>query len=394
MKIDCIAPGISYVGVNDRHTELFENLWPLPAGVTYNSYLVEGREATALIDGTEVDEVEALCAHLAECGRASGVDYLVVNHMEPDHSGGIPELLRRFPAMKMVGNRQTLDMAAGFYGIGADRTVQVADGQTIDLGGRSLQFFLTPMVHWPETMMTWCAEEKTLFSGDAFGGFGAVDGSPLDTQTDTAPYFGEMYRYYACIVAKYGRFVRNAIAKVGGLPIETICSTHGLVWRRHLAEVVDLYSRLASYTPEEGTVIVCGSMYGNTLAMADYLARKVAEAGKGPVKVHRAGFSAMSDILSDCIRYRSIAIGTPTYSMELLPPVEALLVALRVREVANKRLAAFTSYAWAPNVALKRIEEHAAAMGLPLLAKAQMKQFRFDDVRADLDAMARALTGE
>lgn len=388
MNIDTIAPGVTYVGVDDRQKTHFENLWPIPNGVSYNSYIVEGAQRRALIDGVESTEVMNLADRI---GGAHTLDYLVVNHMEPDHSGAIPELLRLYPGMKIVGNRQTLEMVKGFYGVGAERMLEVKDGDKVDLGGKTLQFYLTPMVHWPETMMTWLAEDGILFSGDAFGGFGALNGSPFDTRQDVEGYFDEIYRYYGCIVAKYGRFVQMALKKVSGLPIRTICPTHSLIWHKHLAEVVEIYNRLSSWEPEEGTVIVYGTMYGNTQSMADYLAGEVAKRSSAPVKVHEATFENMADILADCVRYRSIAIGTPTYSMELFPAIEALMRALQVREIKNKRLCAFASYAWAPNVALKRFEDYAASMGTQLLAKAQMKQHRMEDCRAELDEIVKAL---
>ena len=386
-----ITDNIYYVGVDDRRTHRFENLWPLPGGVSYNSYLVCGEEKTALIDGTEVSETAELISHIADYACGARLDYLVVNHMEPDHTGAIPFLLDRFPEMKLIGNRQTVQMLAGFYGVAADRCVTVADKEAIDLGGLSLRFFLTPMVHWPETMMTYCQEHKVLFSGDAFGEFGALNGTVIDTDADVEPYFEEMYRYYANIVAKYGRPVQAAFAKLKGLEIDYACPTHGLMWHTHLERTLGIYDRLSSWTPEEGTVIVYGSMYGTTKRMAEYLADRCSEAGLGPVKVHSASFSGLSYILADCVRHRNIILGSATYSMELFPPMEALMRALQVREIKNKNMAAFSSYTWAPNVALNRFKAYAETMGIPLSATAQMKQALLEDVRPQLDAIVDAL---
>lgn len=391
MDVNSIAPGVSYVGVDDRQKVYFENLWPISSGVSYNSYLVEGSERTALIDGVENTEIADLVAHIRARNTGASLHFLVVNHMEPDHSGAIPELLRIFPELKIVGNRTTLEMCEGFYGTGSDRMVEVKDGQTIDLGGKTLQFYTTPMVHWPETMMTWLAEDGILFSGDAFGGFGALNGSPLDTGRDVQPFFNEIYRYYAAIVAKYGRFVQAALKKVGSLPIKTICPTHSLVWREHLAEVIGIYDRLSSWTPEKGTVIVYATMYGNTASMAEYLGEKVAETTGAPVKIHRATYQGMADVLADCVRYENIIIGTPTYSMELFPVIEALMRALTVREIKNKRLAFFSSYAWAPGAAMRRFDHYAEQLKVPVVARAEMRQHRMDDCRPALDAIAEAL---
>lgn len=391
MNIDNIAPGVWYVGVDDRQKIHFENLWPIPNGVSYNSYLVEGTSKTALIDGVEITEIASLTDHINNHNVNHRLDYLIVNHMEPDHSGAIPELMRQYPEMKLVGNRTTLDMAKGFYNISPSRMLEIADGATLDLGNKTLQFFTTPMVHWPETMMTWLAEDGILFSGDAFGGFGTLNGDPFDTRQDIEPYLDEIYRYYGCIVAKYGRFVQMALKKVGSLPIQTICPTHSLIWRQHLKEVIDLYARLSSWTPEDGIVIVYGSMYGNTQSMAEYLAQAVAERSDVPVKIHEATFENMADILADIVRYKSIAIGSPTYSMELFPPIEALMRALTVREIKNKNLCVFSSYAWAPNVALKRFENYVSELKLPLMASAQMKQHMLKECQADLDKIVNAL---
>ena len=391
MNINLIAPGVSYVGVDDRRKILFENLWPIPRGVSYNSYLVEGTEATALIDSVEVTEIGDLVKHISQNSASGALHYLVVNHMEPDHSGGIPELLRIYPELKIVGNNKTLEMCQGFYGVPADRMMEIKDGQILDLGGKTLQFFMTPMVHWPETMMTWLEADGILFSGDAFGGFGALNGNPLDENQDVSPFFEEIYRYYACIVAKYGRFVQNALKKVGNLSITTICPTHCLIWRKHLKEVVDLYSRLSSWTPEKGTVIVYGTMYGNTSSMAEYLGNKVAELTGAPVKIHAASYETMADILADCVRYENIIIGTPTYSMELFPVIEALMRALTVREIKNKKLCVFSSYTWAPGAAMRRFDYYAEQMKIPILARAEMRQHSLDDCKQQLDAIAQAL---
>lgn len=391
MDINSIAPGVSYVGVDDRKKLYFENLWPIPSGVSYNSYLVEGSKRTALIDGVENTEIADLVTHIRARNTGASLHYLVVNHMEPDHSGVIPELLRIFPDMKIVGNSKTLEMCEGFYATGSDRMFEVKNGQTIDLGGKTLQFHSTPMVHWPETMMTWLEEDGILFSGDAFGGFGALNGSPLDTGRDVQPFFNEIYRYYAAIVAKYGRFVQAALKKVGGLHIKTICPTHSLVWREHLSEVIDIYNRLSSWIPEKGTVIVYATMYGNTASMAAYLGQKVAESTGSPVKIHRATYQGMADILADCVRYENIIIGSPTYSMELFPVIETLMRALTVREIKNKRLALFSSYAWAPGAAMRRFDHYAELMKIPVVARAEMRQHRMDDCLPALDAIAEAL---
>jgi flavorubredoxin len=391
MKISAITPAVNYVGVNDREKHLFEGLWPLPHGVSYNSYLVSGTEKRALIDGVEIGEVSALISHidtLLTGDNDGGLDYMVVNHMEPDHSGAIPALLNRYPAMKIVGNKLTIEMIKGFYHIDRDEVfLCVGNGDTLDLGGVTLQFVLTPMVHWPETMVTYCVEEKVLFSCDAFGCFGALNGGVVDSQIDTATHFEEMYRYYGDIVAKYGKFVQAALAKLKGVEIDYICPSHGPVWHDEIAKVVDIYDRMSRFESEEGAVVVYGTMYGNTAHQAEYIASRLVERGVRNVRLHRATMENLSEIIADCYRFKRIIIGCPTYSLELFPPIEALMRALKVREIKNKVMCAFTSYAWTPQLALRRMREYAEEMGIPLAATAEMKHDNFESVRATLDEM-------
>ena len=284
MAITEILPGIHYVGVNDRTTTRFEGLWSLPSGVSYNSYLVIG-EKIALIDTVEEAFGSRLFENIREVIGERKIDYLVVNHMEPDHSSSIAALRLRYPDLRIVGNAKTLQMIGGYYGIGTG-TVEVGEGSTLDLGGKVLSFHLIPMVHWPETMVTWYADEGVVFSGDAFGTFGALDGGITDSQVEPERYWDEMRRYYACIVGKYGVPVQKALQKVGGLPIRTICPTHGPVWQREIPRVVDMYDRLSRYEGEPGAVVAYGSMYGNTEQMAERIARELAEAGVRRIRVH------------------------------------------------------------------------------------------------------------
>ncbi len=261
-----------------HHHPLRRAFWSLPSGVSYNSYLVIG-EKIALIDTVEEAFGSRLFENIREVIGERKIDYLVVNHMEPDHSSSIAALRLRYPDLRIVGNAKTLQMIEGYYGIGTG-TVEVGEGSTLDLGGKVLSFHLIPMVHWPETMVTWYADEGVVFSGDAFGTFGALDGGITDSQVEPERYWDEMRRYYACIVGKYGVPVQKALQKVGGLPIRTICPTHGPVWQREIPRVVDLYDRLSRYEGEPGAVIAYGSMYGNTEQMAERIAPGAGRGGR------------------------------------------------------------------------------------------------------------------
>ncbi len=374
MNLRQISPGILYCGVNDRSTTLFEGLWPLPYGVSYNSYLVKGNSANALIDTVEIGHSRDFLNSLRDMAGIGHIDYLVINHMEPDHSGSIPLLLDMFPTIKIVGNMKTIQMIRGFYHINDDsHFIEIKDGDTLSLGDRTLQFVMTPMVHWPETMMTYCPEEKTLFSGDAFGTFGALNGGLIDDEMECGMYIEEMYRYYSNIVGKYGLFVTKAIAKTSSLPISYICSTHGPVWHGRIQEIVDIVKRLAAWEPEPGVTIVYGSMYGNTADVADLFATELNRLGIRNIKVHNATVENLSHIISDAFRYEGLIVGAPTYSNEVFPPVQTFLNAMRTREIKNKVTAAFGNHGWAP-LATKAIASALEQLGCAFAGSVAMRQ--------------------
>lgn len=381
MNFKEITTGVYYAGVNDRVTSHFEGLWPLPYGVSYNSYIVKGDSQLALIDTVRIDEVREFLSNIEQIAGDCSIDYLVINHMEPDHSGSIPEVVRAYPDIKIVTNAQAIGMVKGFYHIDDDRFIEVKDGGTLDLGNRTLSFHMTPMVHWPETMMTYLADSKVLFSGDAFGTFGALNGGLIDTEMETDWYFPEMYRYYSNIVGKYGMFVTRALTKLQGLPLEFICSTHGPVWHDRIAEVVDLTSRLAAYKSEPGVTIIYGSMYGNTAEVAELIARELSAAGVRNIKVHNASRSSMSDMISDAFRYQGLIVGSATYSMRLFPPVEQFMNAMETREIKNKTFAVFGSFTWAKSAVLQAFQQYSERMKLPITASFAMKQTIDDTAR-------------
>ena len=253
-----ITDKIYYVGVNDRNKELFEGLWPLPNGVSYNSYLIDD-EKVCLIDTVEVDFFMPYLKNIREVLGDRQIDYLVINHMEPDHSGAIELIRKYYPGVKIVANKKTFGMIEGFYGVTADE-VEVKNGSTLSLGKHQLSFVLTPMVHWPETMVTLETTTNTLFSGDAFGCFGALNGGIIDSEINCDTFWLEMVRYYSNIVGKYGTPVQNALKKLEGVQLDYICSTHGPVWHEYIDKVVGIYDRLSRYETEEGIVICYGTM--------------------------------------------------------------------------------------------------------------------------------------
>lgn len=391
MNIKQISQSILYTGVNDRTTALFEALWPIPEGVSYNSYMVTGTDRCALIDGVEASRALELVAHIREFAGDRKPDFLVINHMEPDHSGAIRVLRSEFPELTIVGNAQTIAMIKGFYGVDGNM-MTVRDGDEIDLGGRTLKFFLTPMVHWPETMMTYIPEEKALFSGDAFGCFGALRGAVVDKDMDTAPYYPEMERYYSNIVGKYGVYVQRALKKLDGVPLDLICPTHGPVWSCEIDKVLSIYDRMSRYEAEEGVTIVYGSMYGNTAAAAERIASRLAANGVRKIAVHDASHSHLSYILADIFRYRGLIVASPTYSGTLFPPLESVMNAIRTREISSRAIGIVGSCTWAPQ-AHKSFVAYADEIGLTAVSEPVVfKHAICSDVVVKCEILADAMT--
>ena len=335
---------IYWVGVNDRETDIFEALWPLEKGISYNSYLIVD-EKTALIDTVKSNFHDSYIAKIEDILGDKKLDYLVINHMEPDHSGDIKAIKERYPELKIVGNKKTVDFLEGFYNISEGLEI-VSNGDTIDLGNRKLEFHLTPMVHWPETMMTYDTKDKVLFSGDAFGSFGALNGGVFDDEIDTDYYDDEIIRYFSNIVGKYSRMVQKALDKLSDLSIEVVASTHGPVWRENPEYIIDFYDRLSSHQAEDGVVVVYGSMYGNTKLMAERIARSIAENGIKNVVVYDAARSDNSYMISDIWKYKGVIIGSCAYNTKVFPPVESLLSALANRKLSDRYLGIFGSYSW------------------------------------------------
>jgi flavorubredoxin len=300
-------------------------------------------------------------AHIREVIGARPIDYLIINHMEPDHSGSIDLIRTYYPDIIVVGNKKTAEMVAGYYGAGPNVHI-VADGDTLSLGAHELKFALIPMVHWPETMVTFDATSGTLFSGDAFGCYGTLDGGVTDRQLEVHAFWGEMRRYYANIVGKYGVPVQRAIQKLKGLDIQRICATHGPVWEENIQRVVDTYDRLSRYEAEPGLVIAYGSMYGNTEAMAEAVAQGAIEAGLKRVVIRDVSETHLSQLLSDVFRYRALVVGSPTYNGGLHPAVEALLNAVAARDVRGRIFGVLGSFTWA-SAAVKALAAWGEARG-------------------------------
>ena len=342
-----ISENLFYVGVNDRTKNLFENLWPLPKGVSYNSYVLRD-EKTALIDTVDISFTDVFLNKLEVVLDGRPLDYLVINHMEPDHSGALIFLLNKYPNIKIVGNARTADMLKGYYDITNNIEI-IKDGDEISLGKNTLQFYLTPMVHWPETMMTYVKESKTVFAGDAFGTFGTLDGGVTDSQLNPDFYWDEMVRYYSNIVGKYGGPVQKALRKFKDVEINTICATHGPVWTEpeNVSRVIALYDKLSNYEGDKGLVIAYGSMYGNTEQLAEAIASEAAANGVRNIVMHNLSKSNLSYVIQDIYKYKGLIIGSPTYDSKLYPAVQTLVNTLENKNLKNRYFGFFGSHSWA-----------------------------------------------
>lgn len=393
MRMEEIKNNVYYVGVNDRNKALFEGLWPLPFGVSYNSYIIND-DKVCLIDTVEVDFFTQFIENLRGVLGDKKIDYLVINHMEPDHSGSISLLRKFYPDVKIVGNKKTFNMLQGFYGID-NNCLEVKNGDVLELGEHTLKFVLTPMVHWPETMVTLDETDHILFSGDAFGCFGALNGGLIDSQIDTSWCEDEMIRYYSNIVGKYGVPVQNALKKLSGVQIDYICSTHGPVWHEQVSHVISLYDHMSKYETEPGLVIVYGTMYGNTERMAEVIARAASQAGVKKISVFNVSKTHHSYILRDIFRYKGLIVGAPTYNTGLYAEMDVLLSEVANRDIKNHLIGWFGSFAWAGK-AVQKIGEwneqhlHFEKVGEPV----EMKQAMTPEVEAECERLGRDMAAK
>ena len=343
-----IRPGIHWIGVNDRTTDLFEGLWPITQeGVSYNSYLVSG-EKTAIIDLAKSIKVDEFFSQVEEVAGLSKIDYLVVNHLEPDHSGLLTTFRRLAPRATILGSAKAVDMLGKFFSI-TENVRAVADGETLSLGGKELKFFSTPFVHWPETIMTYETGGRVLFSCDAFGGYGAIRGGLFDDEClNPGFYEAEALRYYSNIVASFSARVLAAIEKLAGVPIEVVAPSHGLVWRKDPGRIISLYKKWAGYAAgpaEPGITLIYGSMYGNTEKMMNAVAQGISSHCV-PLQIFDAARTHASYILASLWPNSGVVVGAPTYEVRLFPPVAQVLNEAALKHVSNKKAAYFGSFGW------------------------------------------------
>ena len=343
-----IRPEVYWIGLNDRTTDLFEGIWPVSQeGVTYNSYLLRD-EKKVIIDLAKGFKTDEYFERIDALVPLSEIDYIVVNHMEPDHTGAVRALVRIPRKLTILATEKAREMLAAFYGITENVRV-VADGEELSIGKRTLKFVHAPFVHWPETMVTYDVTDRILFSCDAFGGYGALPGTIFDDQcADLVFYEREALRYYVNIVAKFSTPALKAIEKLSGIPIDVIAPSHGLVWRRDPGRIVELYrawANLAQGGGERGVTLVYGSMYGNTEKMMNAVAQGISRAGL-PVEIFDAARVHPSYILPALWTYRGVMVGAPTYEGTLFPPVAQAIDMAALKRIVNKKAAVFGSYGW------------------------------------------------
>ncbi len=355
-----ISENVHWIGVNDRTTDLFESVWPLPNGVSYNSYLIND-EDTVLVDTVKESFGSEFRENINRHLDIDEIDYIVINHMEPDHSGTLPTIKRLAPNATLLGTEKTKNLLNSFYGIENDIKV-INDGEEIDIGKRTLKFYETPFVHWPETMMTYEKKDKILFSGDAFGGFGALDGGIFDDQMDLEFYDDQILRYFSNIVGMHSQSVQTALNKLSNVDVNTVAPTHGLVWREEPETIIEHYDKWSSMTGENGITMVYGSMYGNTREMMESIAEGVKEVGCKNFKILDASRVDLSFLLSESWRREGLIIGSPTYDARVFPPVDQFLNIVKKKNLKNRIAGIFGSYGWSGG-AVKRIKEVVENLG-------------------------------
>lgn len=345
-----VTEDLYWVGGNDRQIELFENIFPLAKGVSYNSYLLLD-EQTVLFDTADYAIGKQFIENVMSVLNGRNLDYIVVNHMEPDHCSLIGELLLHYPDVKIIGNAKTFPMIEQFFSFDlTGKTLTVKEGDTFCSGKHTFRFIMSPMVHWPEAMMTYDEKDKVLFSADAFGTFNALNGNLFNDELDfNREWLDEARRYYTNIVGKYGPQVQNVLKKASSLDIQMICPLHGPVWRSNLNFIIEKYNLWSRYEPEKkGVMIAYASMYGNTENMAEILAVMLAEAGVKNIHMHNISKTHVSELISDSFKYSHIVLASPTYNNGIYPLMDNYLEDMKALSLQNRTIAVLGNGSWAP----------------------------------------------
>lgn len=390
-----VTEDLYWVGGSDRRLSLFENIFPIPNGVSYNSYLLMD-EKTVLLDTVDEAIGKQFLENVAAVLGERTLDYLVVNHMEPDHCSLITDLVLRYPKMKLIGNQKTFVMMKQFFSIKDldEKTIVVKEGETFVSGKHTLNFVMAPMVHWPEVMMTYDSYDKVLFAADAFGTFGALGGTIFNDEVDfDRDWLDDARRYYSNIVGKYGAQVQAVLKKAANLDIQCICPLHGPIWRNNLEYILDKYNTWSTLQPEEkGVMIAYASMYGNTENLASVLAVKLAELGVKNLRVYDVSHTDVSELISETFKYSHVVLAAPTYNGSVYPLMAHYLDDLKLLNVQNRTMAVLGNGTWAPMSAKLMEAKIAELKNMTLLTENfSIKSALKEDQTAYLDELAKTI---
>lgn len=345
-----LTDDLTWVGVNDRHLSLFENVYPIEKGVSYNSYVLLD-EKTVLFDTVDKCSSMQFFENIRHVLGDRKLDYIIVNHMEPDHAATLQETVEKYPEAKVVCNKKALEMIKQFFDFDIDSKVTViAEGDTLNTGKHNLTFVMAPMVHWPEAMVTYDTVDKILFSADAFGTFGAMSGNIFADEVNfETEWLDEARRYYTNIVGKYGMQVQALLKKASALEIKMICSLHGPVWRKNIEWFIDKYQKWSSYTPEENSVLILvGSIYGHTENAAEVLATKLSDLGIKDLKFMDVSRVHPSYVVAEAFKYSHIVIASASYNTGIFTPMETVLLDLKAHNLQNRTFSIMYNGSWAP----------------------------------------------
>ena len=389
-----LTDSLFWVGVNDRRIALFENVYPVPTGMSYNSYVLLD-EKTALFDTVDASFTHDFLENVTAALKGRTLDYLIVNHMEPDHCASIADVIAVYPEAKIVCTAKAVGMMKQFFDFDMDsRAILVKEGDTISLGSHELTFVMAPMVHWPEAMVTYDDVDKVLFSADGFGSFGALNGNVFADEVDfDRDWLDDARRYYTNIVGKYGASVQTLLKKAAGLEIAVICPLHGPIWRENLSYILEKYQKWSTYEAEDQAVVIMyASMYGNTASAADALAGALAVRGVKKIAVYDVSNAHVSELISEIFRASHLVFAAPTYNAGIYPVMENLLSDMKALAVQKKTVAVMENGTWAPTAA-KQVKEKISEMkDMTILDTGlTIKSAMHADQKAELDALADAI---
>ena len=377
-----ITKDLFWVGANDRRISLFESAYPVPCGISYNSYLLID-DKTVLFDTVDKSVNHQFFENIEYVLKGKELDYLVINHMEPDHCAEIASLVKKYPQMVIVCNAKSQSMVNQFFdfNFSENQWQIVKEGDSLETGHHTLSFYMAPMVHWPEVMVTYDFVDKILFSADAFGAFGAIDGNIFADEVDfDHRYMDEARRYYTNIVGKYGPQVQMLLKKASNLDIQMICPLHGYVWRKDLNVFIDKYQKWSTYEPEEKSVLVAySSVYGNTQNAAEILAGKLAKLGVKNIRMFDVSTIHPSYVVSEVFRYSHIVFASTTYNMDIFVSMEILLNDLCAHNIQNRKVAIIENGSWAPscgNLITEKVSKwkNTEIIGNRILVKSSLKR--------------------